>query len=589
MKSSDSGTGPTLLQSEAETPTVSDSSSATVHDTGAEPPARPSMPDGYEVGALLGRGGMGEVLIATDAQIGRQVAIKRIRGDVGPMLEARFLREAQIQARLDHPAIVPVHQIGRDPEGRPFFTMKRVTGKTLESTIEHASQQQLLRIFVDVCHAIDFAHSRGIVHRDLKPANIMLGDFAEVYVLDWGVARVLAEAEDAHVLPRVPTDSGQTEIGSLLGTPGYMSPEQVRGESVGTATDVYALGSILFELLTREPLHPRGAAAISATLQHPTAAPSDRKRDVPPELCMATREALAAVPGERPTAHVLADRVQKYLDGDRDLARRRTLAAAQLSAARGALDADDRGLAMQTAGRALALDPESHDAAQILTSLTLEPPVKNPPELEAHLAAQDVTVARRQWRQVAFAWLAFYVPLPVMLLAGVRDPLQLVAFYTPVTLCMLLSSYWSKYGRPLLVVSMIGSITAMVALSRLFGPFILVPTILAVMANGFLSYPTHIRRPAVPIAMVVGGFLLIVGLEEIGVLARTWTIAGNALVSQSAFTNLEGTAGTAILIGANAMAILVCALFARSIAASRWEANRKLEIQAWHLRKLVPA
>ncbi|MBA3501629.1 MAG: serine/threonine protein kinase [Deltaproteobacteria bacterium] len=583
MKPSEPGTEPTLLQA------ASDSKSMTLRDE-ASPPERRSVPDGYELGVLLGRGGMGEVMLATDSEIGRQVAIKRIRGDLGTMAEARFLREAQIQARLDHPAIVPVHQIGRDPDGRPFFTMKRVTGTTLESTIQNASPQQLLRTFVDVCLAIDFAHSRGIVHRDLKPANIMLGDFGEVYVLDWGLARVLDEAEDTQTaFAKVPTDSGQTEVGSLLGTPGYMSPEQVRGESVGAATDVYALGSILFELLTHEALHPRGAAAISATLQRPTVAPSERKRDVPPELCIATQDALADVPGERPTARVLADRVQKYLDGDRDLERRRVLAAAQLAAAREALDADDRGLAMQTAGRALALDPESHDAAQILTSLTLEPPVKNPPELAAHLAAEDLIVSRRQWRQVALAWIAFYVPLPLMLVAGVRDPLQLVAFYTPVTVSFLLACYWTKYGRPRHVVSMICAIASMVALSRLLGPFILVPTILGVMANGFLSYPTHIRRPSVPIALLVGGFLLIVGLEEIGVLARTWTLVGNALVSQSAFINFEGTIGSVILIGANALVILVCALFARSIAASRWEANRKLEIQAWHLRKLVPA
>ena len=580
MKPSDPGTEPTLA----------DASTPTVNAASVEPPVRHSITDGYEVGALLGRGGMGEVMLATDSQIGRQVAIKRIRGDVGAMAEARFLREAQIQARLDHPAVVPVHQIGRDSDGRPFFTMKRVTGRTLAASIEHASQQQLLRIFIDVCHAIDFAHSRGIVHRDLKPANIMLGDFGEVYVLDWGVARVLEEAEDAHApLARVPTDSGQTELGSMLGTPGYMSPEQVRGETVSTATDIYALGSILFELLTREALHPPGAAAISATLMQPTAAPSERKRDVPPELDSATQAALAAVPGERPSAHALADRVQKYLDGDRDTERRRVLAAAELAQARAALATNDRGLAMQTAGRALALDPESREAAQILTTLTLEPPANNPPALEEHLAAADLVVARRQWRQVALAWIAFYVPLPMFLLAGIRDPMVLVAFYTPVTLCLCMSAYWSKRGKPLLFVSMLGSVTAMVALSRLLGPFVLVPTILSVMGNGFLSYPSHIRRPAIPIAVVVGGFLLIVGLEQLGVLAHTWTTAGNALIIKSAFTSVDGPFGTAFLIGTNAIAILVSALFARSIAASRWETNRRLEIQAWHLRKLVPA
>jgi len=548
-----------------------------------------SIPEGYELGELLGRGGMGEVVLATDSQIGRQVAIKRIRGDFGESAEARFLREAQIQARLDHPAIVPVHQIGRDREGRPFFTMKRLTGTTLAETIHAgAAQQRLLNAFVDVCRAIDFAHARGIVHRDLKPSNIMLGDYGEVYVIDWGLARVLDEADQAP-LPAVPTASGQTEVGAMLGTPGYMSPEQAHGETVGTPTDVYALGSILYEILAREPLHPRGIAAISSTLTRPTAAPSSKRPDIPPELDAVTQAALAAVPDERPTARVLAERIQNYLDGDRDLERRRVLAAEQLAIARTAFDADDRGVAMQSAGRALALDPESRDAAQILTSLTLEPPAKNPPELEAHLAAQDLVAARRQWKQVAAAWVSYFFALPLLLIAGVRNPTTLVTFYVLVAACWGYATYWSRRGKPILMVSMLSSIAVMVVLSRLFGPHILVPAVLAVMVSGFVAYPSHIRKPIAPIAIVVAGYLLILVLEWTGVLAPTWDTAGNTIVTTSALVDLSGPAGKALIIVSNVVALLAAALLARSIAASRYEANRKLEIQAWHLRKLVPA
>jgi serine/threonine-protein kinase len=153
---------------------------------------------GYKLGHTIGRGGMGEVLAAHDTRIGRDVAIKRMRNHT-PNKEAvsRFLREARIQARLDHPAIVPVHELGVDDNNRPFFTMKRCAGKTLARMIADGdSFHRLLRAFVDVCLAIDFAHARGVVHRDLKPANIICGDYGEVYVLDWGVARVLADGPD---------------------------------------------------------------------------------------------------------------------------------------------------------------------------------------------------------------------------------------------------------------------------------------------------------------------------------------------------------------------------------------------------------
>src|SRR5688500_11830288 len=137
---------------------------------------------------------MGEVVRGHDVEIGRDVAIKRLRGaQASPDAAARFLREAKIQARLEHPAIIPVHTIGRDAEGQPYFTMKRITGVTLAEVLprDELPRQRLLRALVDVCNAMDFAHGRSVVHRDLKPSNVMLGDYGEVYVLDWGLARVL--------------------------------------------------------------------------------------------------------------------------------------------------------------------------------------------------------------------------------------------------------------------------------------------------------------------------------------------------------------------------------------------------------------
>jgi serine/threonine-protein kinase len=352
---------------------------------------------GYELGEVLGRGGMGEVLLAHDERSGRDVAVKRLRTrspsehDIG-----RFLREAQIQACLDHPAIVPVHELGRDADGRPYFTMRRLTGTTMHALLDDESsacEQRLLRAFVEVCLAIDFAHARGIVHRDLKPANIMLGDFGEVYVLDWGVARVLDDDRDPERSRRIPTAAGDTEAGAILGTPGYAAPEQIGGDPVTAAADVYSLGAMLFEILTRESLHP-SHDAIASTLEKPAESPAIRstERTVAPELDAACMAALAPRPDERLTARQLADRIQGYLDGDRDFERRRRLAANQLAKAHRALAIDQRAEAMRASGRALALDPSSTEAAALVTTLMLEPPRELPPDLVERFERTDALI-----------------------------------------------------------------------------------------------------------------------------------------------------------------------------------------------------
>src|SRR5689334_2385134 len=353
---------------------------------------------GYQLGTSIGSGGMGEVLAAFDQRLGRDVAIKRMRSP-HPSEEAtaRFLREARIQARLDHPAIVPVYELGTDEAGRPYFTMKRLAGRTLAQRMaEGAPQAQLLRAFVDVCLAVELAHAKGVVHRDLKPANIMLGDYGEVYVLDWGVARVLSEPAAAAPGEGAPTVAAAvaevpghpqnseiasleegTKTGTLLGTPGYIAPEQLKGDPASAPADIYALGSILFELLAGEPLHPKGhQKAIASTLATPREVPSRRspERTIPVELDEACADALAEDPAERPTAHQLAHRVQAYLDGDRDIERRRVLAMQQLRSANEALssgDPDRRTTALRRAARALALDPQSQAAGELVGAMLL--------------------------------------------------------------------------------------------------------------------------------------------------------------------------------------------------------------------------
>ncbi|HEY1552615.1 MAG TPA: serine/threonine-protein kinase, partial [Kofleriaceae bacterium] len=345
----------------------------------------------YELGRELGRGGMGEVLIAQDTRIAREVAIKLMRPEQrDPESIARFFREAHIQGRLDHPSVVPVHDLGVDGNGNPYFVMKRLSGTTLFDVLAQRGKdpvvrakwprRQILARFVDVCLAIEFAHTRGIVHRDLKPANIMLGDFGEVYVLDWGLARVIDDDRSSGSItePFFKYDVAQTAAGSVFGTPGYMPPEQIRDAAVGRHADVFSLGCILYEILTGETALPSGIPALEVTLGSACHRPSVRFPEVAiPELDDICAQATAAAPDDRPSARALADAVQSYLDGDRDLAQRRALATAHADRAREALASsgdEARAIAIREAGRALVLDAGNEGAQTVLASLLLETP-----------------------------------------------------------------------------------------------------------------------------------------------------------------------------------------------------------------------
>jgi len=225
---------------------------------------------------------MGEVRLAEDKYIGREVALKMMLPEAqqDPSLRLRFEREARIQGQLEHPSVVPVYDLGTGRDGSVCFSMKRVRGLTLEQIIEQLRQgdpavaetystHRLLLAFSTACLAIEYAHQHNVVHRDLKPSNIILGQFGEVYVLDWGVAKVLGPTADPFLVTGESDDEEDgteadeadghvaTAAGTLLGTPGYMSPEQVSAalETIDTRSDVYALGAVLFELLTLEPLH----------------------------------------------------------------------------------------------------------------------------------------------------------------------------------------------------------------------------------------------------------------------------------------------------------------------------------------------
>ncbi len=222
-------------------------------------------PARYDILGEHGRGGLGRVFRARDREMGRDVAVKELLNR-GASSELRFFREALITARLEHPGIVPVHEAGRWPDGTPFYVMKLVAGRPLKVLFENArtveARLALLPHILAVADAIAYAHDRKIIHRDLKPANVIVGEFGETVVIDWGLAKDISPeaeddepAEDGPYRTAAPTP-GVTVAGSVLGTPAYMAPEQARGELVDERADVYAIGAMLFQVCTGEKTPP---------------------------------------------------------------------------------------------------------------------------------------------------------------------------------------------------------------------------------------------------------------------------------------------------------------------------------------------
>ncbi len=336
--------------------------------------ARPPQPPAddqlgrYPVTGQLGAGGMGQILQVWDENLGREMAAKVIKGRTDPLVLDKFIREAQITGQLEHPNIVPTHELGLTPDQRIYFTMKRVQGEDLATmldderetvgamlqdkdgprpssrrlvadiaTVRRRSLSEMLQIFLKVCDAVCFAHSKGVIHRDLKPANIMVGQFGEVQVMDWGLASQLGQPDPVAAACTLDLGGGPlaelarrgaagqpltTLDGTVVGTPHYMPPEQARGEisALDRRADVYALGAILYQMLTLE-LPFEGSSAWDVLLQVAQGqliAPTERTpgREIPRDLEAVVLKAMAARPSQRyDTVERLKRDIEAYLEG----------------------------------------------------------------------------------------------------------------------------------------------------------------------------------------------------------------------------------------------------------------------------------
>jgi WD40 repeat protein len=300
------------------------------------------------------RGGLGQVYVALDEELHREVALKEIQPEHAGHAESRtrFLLEAQVTGRLEHPGIVPVYGLGTYADGRPFYAMRFIKGDSLQDAIQrfhetdapgrdpgerHLELRKLLGRFLDVCNAIAYAHSRGILHRDLKPGNIMLGPYGETLVVDWGLAKVLGRPEGdgqaGESVFRLPAaDSAETVAGSFLGTAAYSSPEQAAGrlEELGAASDVYSLGATLYALLTGKM--PFGGADVGEVLRKvqrgDSPPPRQVKASVPAGLEAICLKAMALKPEDRyASPRLLADDLEHWLADEPVTAYREPLSA----------------------------------------------------------------------------------------------------------------------------------------------------------------------------------------------------------------------------------------------------------------------
>ena len=573
----------------------------------ADVPGGDAVAGRYLDRGTLGQGGMGRVADVFDAHLGRRVALKTLAGPLATEAEARqrFIHEAQVQAQLDHPAVVPVHDFGRREDGAPWFTMRRVCGRTLAEIIAAAaredapgrpSRRRMLGWFVQACLAVEFAHSRQVLHLDFKPGNVMVGEFGEVYVLDWGLARSDAEGQGA------PSLEAALEAAScrppIAGTPGYLSPERLRGAPPDAADDVYALGCTLFELLALEPMHRGTTLGELVSPLSPTAR-SPRLRapaqEVPEPLDAAV---VAATDPDRArrtrSARALAEAVERFLDDDRHseslrLEARTALSRAQAATARLKACSDaTREHVISDLARVLSLEPELPEAQALLHQVVHSEPARLPAGVAVELQRSEGE-ERAQLARASAVRLGTWVLLaPLFWLMGARDVSLAGTVTLGVVAAFLTALVMAR--SPSLSARSLGALVAthaaaLAGVSLVFGSLMLVPSL---AASAAVLYAGHLRGRS-RVWAVVAMTAAVMGplaLEFAGVLPPSMRFEDGALQLLPRLTDFPPAATVAVLVVSTLASLVTPAVLGGHLRDRLARAESRLQLMAWYLEHL---
>ena len=457
---------------------------------------------------------------------------------------------------------------------------------------------------------MDYAHRRGVLHRDIKPANIMLGEFGEVYLLDWGLARI-RNKDDAPAGPALDTAefdpgdlAGSLARGELLGTPAYMSIEHMKNlpQAAEPPADVYSLGAVLFEILTLERLNPggpvlqvlaRGMAGLDARAS--VRAP---QRQVPAELEAICVRATAKEYADRfPSARALHEVLEAYLDGERDAELRRDLAARHADRAAGAMDRtgdmpmEARKEVMGSIGQALALDPGNQQALDTLTRLMTRPPDELPPEVEDSLQRSFEVQWKWSAKVAGVAYFTLTLYLPLFFWPGINSVPAVAVFFGLALASCALTATVALTRRPragMVLAAMAASTLCLGSTMTLFGPLFVTP---GLIANNTAAYVMLLRgwQRGVTIAfgcVCMGGVIL---AEALGVPWSAYTFTDAGLVIREGAVGLAVAPTITLLVCVALSTILTSALSVSRLRDALTRAEQQVQLQAWQVRQLIPA
>lgn len=585
---------------------------------------------------VIAEGGMGRIRRFHDRFLRRDVVAKALRPDLQEdgLARLRLLREARIQAGLQHPCIVPVYDIGNVSRSDAFFLMALISGMTLQEIIaglragsipivRRFTRRRLLESFCRVCLAVEYAHEHGIVHRDLKPENIMMGEYGEVYILDWGVAKqrddgtggFSSERESAlAALPSVEHDEPddedsdiKTEAGTALGTLEYMAPEQYLASSrLDERSDIYALGAILYEILSLQWFREAPTREELARLvRRESLAPLPRSPvdGVSAELDAIWRRATATRPAERyQTARALHDAIINHLDEEREKQRVRDVAMEHARAAALEIGDDDaspeeaearRARALRRLGQALAVDPSLSEALQALVTDLLKHPAGASAEVREEMLRTEHETAVRSFGMSAIiygVWLAFLI-LGYAVMGVLHRPLMLATCAVIALLIVYNIWLWRRehYDRRHMLAVALLSFSAVGLTSAFLGPFVLLPSLATTTFAAFaVTMRSDTRARMIIMGMSLAAVVIPLSLELAGLVPRSYLYEGGKIIVVPQLVALPSSVSPFILGAIAVLTILLSNFHLWQIVNHLSGSERSALTQVHRLRQLLP-